>query len=245
MNKKMSAKSAKKYFVCSDIHSFYKPLIKALKEAGWNKNNKTHVLVVLGDVFDRGHDTVKVYKFLKSIPEGQIVLVKGNHEDLFLELLAKSAPDDYDYANGTVRTFCSIAGVAEKAIDREEVFLDYIRSHDDTDEIDYAEINAEVDKKCRESFYDIKEKVKKSGVVDWLRSCQWQNYFELDDYVMIHSFIPLRLREEDGEFYGKDYFPTWRYDSTEKEWYKARWGCPFIHYDQGYFKEEKTLICGH
>lgn len=238
-------KKNKKYFICSDIHSFYKPLRKALKEAGWNKKNKNHILVVLGDVFDRGPDTLKVYEFLKSIPEDQIVLVKGNHEDLFLELLTKSVPDDYDYSNGTVRTFCSIAGINERDIDRREIFLDYIMSRDDVDEIDYAEINAEVDKKCRELFYDVREKVEKSGVVDWLRSGQWQNYFELDDYVMVHSFVPLRLREEEGVFYGKDYFPSWRYDSSEEEWYKARWGCPFTQYDQGYFKEDKTLVCGH
>ena len=44
----------KTYFVCSDIHGFYKEWVKSLKEAGFNKNNPEHILIVLGDIFDRG-----------------------------------------------------------------------------------------------------------------------------------------------------------------------------------------------
>ena len=56
----------KTYFVCSDIHGFYKEWMKSLKEAGFNKNNPEHILIVLGDIFDRGNEPWKVYKFLTS-----------------------------------------------------------------------------------------------------------------------------------------------------------------------------------
>ena len=57
-----------KYFIVSDIHSFYTKLKRALDKAGFNKRNKDHTLIVCGDIFDRGPDTRSVYKFLTSIP---------------------------------------------------------------------------------------------------------------------------------------------------------------------------------
>ena len=55
----------KKYFVVSDIHSFCRELKKGLKQAGFDKENPDHVLIVCGDIFDRGHQTLQTYKFLK------------------------------------------------------------------------------------------------------------------------------------------------------------------------------------
>ena len=52
----MEVAKMKTYFVCSDIHGFYKEWMKSLKEAGFNKNNPEHILIVLGDVFDRGNE---------------------------------------------------------------------------------------------------------------------------------------------------------------------------------------------
>ena len=43
-----------KYFIVSDIHSFYVELKSALDKAGFNKRNKDHTLIVCGDIFDRG-----------------------------------------------------------------------------------------------------------------------------------------------------------------------------------------------
>ena len=57
-----------KYFIVSDIHSFYTKLKRALDKAGFNKRNKDHTLIVCGDIFDHGPDTRSVYKFLTSIP---------------------------------------------------------------------------------------------------------------------------------------------------------------------------------
>ena len=56
----------KKYFICSDIHSDYNALMNAIKENGFDINNDNHILVVAGDIFDRGEDSVKVYEYLKN-----------------------------------------------------------------------------------------------------------------------------------------------------------------------------------
>ena len=52
-----------KYFIVSDIHSFYTELKSALRLARFNIKNKNHTLIVVGDIFDRGSETVEVFKF--------------------------------------------------------------------------------------------------------------------------------------------------------------------------------------
>jgi serine/threonine protein phosphatase 1 len=75
-----------KYFVISDIHSFATEMKWVLRQAGFNKKNKNHTLIVCGDIFDRGNETLEVYKYLKSIPKKSCILVKGNHESLYFDL---------------------------------------------------------------------------------------------------------------------------------------------------------------
>ena len=67
------------YFIVSDIHSFAAELRTALKTAGFNKRNKDHTLIVCGDIFDRGPDTLSVYKVLTSMTKNRCILINGNH----------------------------------------------------------------------------------------------------------------------------------------------------------------------
>lgn len=99
----------KKYFLTSDTHSYYTPFKKRLDKAGFDINNEEHVLVILGDLFDRGPETIEIYNFIVSLPKERVVLVRGNHEDLFMELTRKDFPQMHDFHNGTVKTFCDIA----------------------------------------------------------------------------------------------------------------------------------------
>ena len=78
-----------KYFAVSDLHSFATELKASLRLAGYNKKNKDHVLIVCGDVFDRGDETLEIYKYLVDIPKKRRILIRGNHELLFLKLLKK------------------------------------------------------------------------------------------------------------------------------------------------------------
>lgn len=91
-----------KFFVTSDIHSFYNELITALNDAGFDENNENHYLVVCGDCFDRGPDSAKVLKYLTNLPRK--ILVKGNHEQLLLDCCRRGYPGSHDVSNGTTRT---------------------------------------------------------------------------------------------------------------------------------------------
>ena len=91
-----------KFFVTSDIHSFYTPLKKALDEKGFDPNNEDHWLVVCGDCFDRGDKSGLVLKFLMSLERK--ILVKGNHDILLKDLCERGFPYNHDFSNGTTIT---------------------------------------------------------------------------------------------------------------------------------------------
>lgn len=91
-----------KFFVTSDIHSFYDELITALNNAGFDENNEDHYLVVCGDCWDRGPDSTKVWRYLKDLPRK--VLVRGNHEQLLLNCCERGYPMQHDISNGTAKT---------------------------------------------------------------------------------------------------------------------------------------------
>ena len=49
-----------RYYVVSDVHGFYTPLVTALKCTGFFEDTEPHKLLVLGDLFDRGSEAVKL-----------------------------------------------------------------------------------------------------------------------------------------------------------------------------------------
>ena len=91
-----------KFFVTSDIHSFYEPFIKALNEVGFDPNNEEHWLIVCGDCFDRGPDSEQVLKFLMSLERK--ILIKGNHDILLDSCCKREFPLMADVENGTKQT---------------------------------------------------------------------------------------------------------------------------------------------
>lgn len=129
-----------KLFCTSDIHSFYDPLIKALNEAGFDKNNPDHYLVVCGDCFDRGDQSVEVLRFLRSIERKFII--SGNHEKLLLECCNRGYPCLHDYSNGTYKTICDFSDAKEessfeecchKALARVGTFIDSMVNYLETE----------------------------------------------------------------------------------------------------------------
>ena len=226
-----------KYFVVSDIHSFYAELKRALDKAGFNKRNKDHTLIVCGDVFDRGSETVELYKFLTSIPKKRCILIKGNHELLYEGLLEKSFPESHDFSNHTVDTFCQIAGY-----DPEILTPKYWRK--------FGNVPHE---RIRQAWQEILTEVKQSPITAWLKSSRWKYWHEVGNYIFVHSFIPLKNLDHMPAYYTYNrkfgYFKDWRETATNFELEDATWGCPYQQYIDGYFKEEaangKVLVCGH
>jgi serine/threonine protein phosphatase 1 len=95
-----------KFFVTSDVHSFYTELVDALNEAGFDANNENHYLVVCGDCFDRGPESQKVFDYLQRLPRK--ILIKGNHEQLLVDCCEREYAMSHDQHNGTINTILDL-----------------------------------------------------------------------------------------------------------------------------------------
>lgn len=226
----------KTYYCISDIHSGFTPMKKALWQAGYRKTDKNAVLVIAGDLFDRLNESAEVYNFVHSIPKNRRILVRGNHEDLMMDLLSKFMPDSHDYSNGTVRTICNFTGHTEEEI--------RWGTHEKESYIVWEEA---------------KQAFKKMGVYKFIKNkSNWVNYAEIGKYIIVHSFIPTKLKPEysflkyqpryNVSAEALRYDPDWR-KADLYDWEDARWGNPAEQFKSGLFDEElkqgKTLICGH
>ena len=49
----------RKLFIVSDVHSYFNEMIQALSNAGFDRNNPNHIFVSLGDLLDRGKQSVE------------------------------------------------------------------------------------------------------------------------------------------------------------------------------------------
>ena len=89
-------------FALSDIHGHASEAKEALKNAGFDRNNPKHLLVVLGDYFDRGRENKAVYNYLDSIKNK--VLIRGNHDDALDNAITNGKLTTSDHMNGMERT---------------------------------------------------------------------------------------------------------------------------------------------
>ena len=200
----------KKFFVTSDIHSYFEPFKKALDMAGFDPNNKDHWLIVCGDCFDRGADSVKLLHYLMSLD--QKVLVRGNHDSLLETLCMRGFPYSHDKHNGTVRTVQDFGGSFEP------------RYFDNCCEITYNKLA-----RYRELLV---------------------NYFETQNYIFVHSWIPTRKVEVPNPadkwipLTKDEWMEDWR-NANDVEWEDAMWGNPFKLADQDLNKTGKTIVFGH
>ena len=224
----------KKYFVCSDIHSFYTDWMNSLLDAGFELSNEDHILIILGDIFDRGEEPVNVYNFIKSLPKERRILIRGNHEDLLLEAVEREEFFTYDTHNGTEDTIYYLAG-----LDRFDYW--YVDCPNFGEYMEWQQRKLKDLDKLLFHNDTIRE------IVDWINSDEWLDYYETKHYLFVHSFFPLR-KVEGFLTYNKN----WRKDSTKEEIEESRWGCPYKLYKQ-FWKEEKRhhhckgkkLVCGH
>lgn len=79
----------KKIFAISDIHGCDHLLTKLLKIIDWDKEkNNNSKLIFLGDYVDKGTDSVKTLKHIKSLKEDSpqnVIILLGNHDFAWLE----------------------------------------------------------------------------------------------------------------------------------------------------------------
>lgn len=151
-----------KYFVVSDVHSFYDELIVTLNEKGFEKDNPEHILCVCGDLFDRGNQTVQLFEFVKELnAQNRLIYVKGNHEDLLFKCVAEISkgrvPGSHHFSNGTVKTICMLCGQSEWIV---------------------------YDPSWRDKIIEIMQ-----PVLDFINE-NCVNYAEIEDYICVHGWIP-------------------------------------------------------
>ena len=152
-----------KRFICSDIHGFYIPFIQALNEAGFDKDNPEHILIICGDMFDRGQYAPELFDYIKSLDGNRFVYIYGNHEQLLLNCL--DALYDYEdiygryFRNSTVDTICQISGIVKEDFER-------------------AEYNV----------YQLKIKTK--PLYNFIKN-NTVRYYEFGDYICTHGWLPV------------------------------------------------------
>lgn len=85
-------------YVISDIHGCYEQFIEIIQKIKFNENDE---LYILGDIFDRGPEPLKILDYI--INKKNIILLKGNHEKLFEDAFRM---EDYFlwYYNGGIVT---------------------------------------------------------------------------------------------------------------------------------------------
>lgn len=117
-----------KLFCCSDIHSAYTQWMKALEEAGFDKNNDSHKIILCGDLFDRMDESLQVYYFmLEMLNNNKIIYVKGNHESLMLECAERGYPSSHDWSNGTAKSIIDLAPHAENFYDACQITYEKVK----------------------------------------------------------------------------------------------------------------------
>lgn len=213
-----------RYYVLSDIHGFFSLAKKALERAGYFSDISPHKLIVCGDLFDRGKEALELQDFIVDlIQKDEVILIKGNHEDLALEFIDNihdymdgSVKSTHHWENGTVQTILDLVGMDFGQIRRsQELFADSI-----------------AEKFKQTPFYKI--------IIPAMR-----NYFETERYIFVHGWIPCATgvdKHWDTAYVG--FNEDWR-SASEEKWEKARWynGMKAAH--SGVFVPNKVIVCGH
>ncbi|MCR4718755.1 MAG: metallophosphoesterase [Firmicutes bacterium] len=98
-----------RYYVTADVHGYFSELNVALAEKGFFEDKEPHKLIICGDIYDRGTEALELQNFILDLMlREKVILIRGNHEDLALELLNNwnkgSFLQRYHHSNGTVDT---------------------------------------------------------------------------------------------------------------------------------------------
>ena len=205
-----------KYYVTADVHGYYTELMTALTESGYFEDEEPHKLIICGDLFDRGSGAKKLQDFmLDLLAENEVILIRGNHEDLAMELMngwsRESYRMSYHRSNRTIDTVCQLTDTFETDI--------------------YDDPKAVGDKFSASPYIQ--------SIIPAMR-----DYFETEHYIFVHGWIPNRCIDlgQGNKLY--EFPENWR-EASDKDWADARWtnGMEAAHY--GVIEKGKTIVCGH
>lgn len=205
-----------KYYVTADVHAYFTELQTALREQGFFEDTEPHKLIICGDLYDRGTEALQLQGFILDLmAKNQVILIRGNHEDLAWDLLYNWNRSSYlqrhHNLNGTVDTVSQLTGFSARDVftKPEEVGRAFLQ-----DPFIQEIIPAMVD------------------------------YFETEHYIFTHGWIPcttISIGNSEKEYVP---IPSWR-NAGKEQWDKARWinGMEAAH--GGIMEPGKTIVCGH
>lgn len=205
-----------KYYIVSDVHGFCSILKKSLQKKGFFDDKGPKKLVVGGDLFDRGKEAVELQNFILELMErDEVILIKGNHEKLLLDMLnfwhRESYLQVHHHSNGTVDTVLQLTNSKLS---------------------DLYNNPSEVYHKMKATPF--MQKILPSMV----------DYFEGKSFICIHGWIPCYTlgegRHVEKFFYNED----WR-NASKEEWDMCRWYNGMEAARQGVIESNKTIVCGH
>lgn len=183
-----------KLFCISDVHGFYNEMREALDDAGFDQNNEEHWLISCGDNWDRGSQPYEVMQYMKSLPRK--VLIKGNHEQLFVDCCERGEAYANDYSNGTFKTICDLGGFdfgytfsecCDRALARTQMFLNNMVDYFETK--NHIFVHSFVPLHCDDNLppyyvhnrkYSKMENWREANALKW-EDARWGDPFDLAD----------------------------------------------------------------
>ncbi len=205
-----------RYYVAADPHGFCTELKTALEEQGFFADSQPHKLILCGDCFDRGHEAVQMQEFLlELLDREEVILIRGNHEDLMLRLLnqwhTRSYLQSHHISNGTVDTVCQLTGFTLRQL------------LDDPEPVGRALLHTPLVQKIIPAAVD---------------------YFETEHYIFVHGWLPGVATMPEPQKKAYKLHPRWR-KAKWADWEDARWvnGMEAAHL--GAIEPGKTVVCGH
>lgn len=161
----------KRYFIVSDIHSQYDLLLVALVDADFDVENPDHILVIAGDILDRGTQGDSTIRFLElMIKKERLFGVLGNHDKYLKDILIQTA------------TYQEIVWNIQHNGFQETLLLGL--EQDEIKNLDRSEVLG----KMRRNFLNRYPVFSK-----WVMELPL--YLEYDHHVVVHGFIDFSLKD--------------------------------------------------
>lgn len=205
-----------RYYVTADVHGYFTELKAALESQGFFQDPSPHKLLICGDLFDRGQEALALQTWiLELLEQDQVILIRGNHEDLTLDLIhawhRRSYLQPHHHSNGTLDTLCQLAGLTLPEL------------------YNYPEWAGRTIYQTPYIQQIIPEMV---------------DYYETDHYIFTHGWIPCTPIATSRDTPDYLPIPDWR-NADSDLWAKARWinGMEAAH--GGVTEPGKTIVCGH
>lgn len=209
-----------RYFFVSDIHSNYTKLVEALNEKKFNRFRDT--LVVLGDFFDKGKESLKVLFFINSLPNK--ILIWGNHDYMLYLLvnnLVKYTPEEI--LNGSANYFeqkINTKANTYKIMNLKQKYLTVLNN-------------------LFKQFHNAIE-FKNLNIIAshaWLPD-NWKNnktnFLSISKEYLKNNFYFYDILKKDTKTIPSEY-----------KWYRASWEEPLEHIKKGEYIKNYTFIFGH